>query len=42
MDEIKAEWLERLTANAEIATVLRSIPAFADTVESEGQQMKQS
>ncbi len=36
-----AEWLERLTANAEVATVLGSIPASFDTVESEGRQMKQ-
>jgi hypothetical protein len=37
-----AEWLERLTANAKVATVLiRShFPAF-DTVESEGRQMMQ-
>ena len=27
--------------NAEVATVLRSIPASSDTVESEGRQMKQ-
>jgi hypothetical protein len=33
-----AEWLERLAANA---TVLGSIPASSDTVESEGRQMKQ-
>ncbi len=33
-----AEWLELLTANAEVATVLGSIPASSDTVESEGQQ----
>jgi hypothetical protein len=31
----------RLTANAVIATVLGSIPASSDTVESEGRQMKQ-
>jgi hypothetical protein len=31
----------RLTANAEVATVLGSIPASTDTVESEGWQMKQ-
>ncbi len=31
-----AEWLERLTANAEVAIVLDSIPASSDTVESEG------
>ncbi len=37
-----ALWLERLTANAEVATVLGSIPASSsDTVESEGRQMKQ-
>jgi hypothetical protein len=36
-----AEWLERLTANSEVATVLGSIPASSDTVESEGRQMKQ-
>jgi hypothetical protein len=34
-------WLERLTANAKVATVLGSIPASSDTVESEGRQMKQ-
>jgi hypothetical protein len=28
--------IERLTANAEVATVLGSIPASADTAESEG------
>ncbi len=36
-----AEWLELLTANAIVATVLGSIPASSDTVESEGRQMKQ-
>ncbi len=36
-----AKWLERLTANAEVATVLASIPASSDTVKSEGRQMKQ-
>ncbi len=38
-----AKWLERLTANVEleVATVLGSIPASSDTVESEGPQMKQ-
>jgi len=36
-----AEWLERLTDNAVVATVLRSIPASSTTVESEGRQMKQ-
>jgi hypothetical protein len=35
-----ADWLERLTANAPVATVLGSIPASAGTVESEGRQMK--
>jgi hypothetical protein len=35
------EMLERLTANAMVATVLGSIPASSDTVESEGQKMKQ-
>ena len=38
-----AEWLdlERLTANAKVATVLGPILASSDTVESEGRQMKQ-
>jgi hypothetical protein len=36
-----AEWLERLAANAVVDTVLDSIPVSSDTVESEGQQMKQ-
>ncbi len=36
-----AQWLERLTANALVATVLGSIPASVGTVESEGRQMKQ-
>jgi hypothetical protein len=36
-----AGWLEHLTANAEVATVLDSIPASFDTGEFEGQQMKQ-
>jgi hypothetical protein len=36
-----AEWLERLTANAKVATVLGPISASSDTVESEGRQMKQ-
>ncbi len=31
---------ERLTANAKVATVLGSIPASSDTVESEGRQIK--
>jgi hypothetical protein len=33
---------ERLTVNAEVATVLGSIPASSDTVESEVRQIKQS
>jgi hypothetical protein len=33
--------LERLIANAEVATVLSSIPASSDSVESNGRQMKQ-
>ncbi len=43
MDEIYsiAEWLERLTVNAEVANVLGSIPASSDTAESERRQMKQ-
>jgi hypothetical protein len=36
-----AEWLERLAANAKFATVLGSIPASSDTVESAGRQLKQ-
>ncbi len=36
-----ADWLERLTANAAVATVMGSISASSDTVESEGRQMKQ-
>jgi hypothetical protein len=34
-------WFQRLTANAKVETVLGSIPASSDTVESEGRQMKQ-
>jgi hypothetical protein len=34
-------WLERLTANADVATVLGSTLASSDTVEFEGRQMKQ-
>ncbi len=34
--------LKRLTANAKVATVLGSIPASADTLESKGRQIKQS
>jgi hypothetical protein len=30
-----AEWLERMTANVEVATVLGSIPASSDTVKSD-------
>ncbi len=33
--------LKRLTVNAEVATVLGSIPSSFDRVESEGRQMKQ-
>jgi hypothetical protein len=36
-----AVWLERLTANSLITTVLRSIPASLNAVESEGRQMTQ-
>ena len=36
----RLEWLERLAANAEVATVLGSIPASSDTVESEGWLIK--
>ncbi len=36
-----AEWLERLTAKAGVATVLGPIPASSDLAESEGPQMKQ-
>jgi hypothetical protein len=36
-----AEWLERLIANAVVTTVLGSIPASSETVESEGRHMKQ-
>jgi hypothetical protein len=36
-----AEWLELLTANVNVATVLGSIPAASDFAESEGRQMKQ-
>ncbi len=36
-----AEWLERPIVNAEVITVLGSIPASSDTVESEGRQIKQ-
>ncbi len=32
---------QRMKANAEVATVLGSIPSSSDTVESEGRQMKQ-
>jgi hypothetical protein len=34
-----SEWLERLTANSEVATVLGSIHASSDTVECEVRQM---
>jgi hypothetical protein len=36
-----SQWLERLAANAVVATVLGSIPASSDSVESEGRQMEQ-
>ncbi len=36
-----AEWLERLTAKAKVATILGSIPSSSDTVESKGRQTKQ-
>ncbi len=35
------EILELLNNNVEIAKVMGSIPAYSDTVESEGRQMKQ-
>jgi hypothetical protein len=38
---LNRERLERLIANAKVATVLGSIPASSDTVDSEGRQMKQ-
>jgi hypothetical protein len=34
-------WLECLTANAKVATVLGSIAASSDTVKTAGRQMKQ-
>jgi hypothetical protein len=37
-----ATWLERLTASAKVATVLGSILASSDTVESAGQHMKEA
>jgi hypothetical protein len=36
-----AEWLEHLAVSAKIATILGSISASSDTVESEGRHMKQ-
>ncbi len=36
-----AKWLERLKTNAEVATVLGSIPASSDTVEPMGRQFRQ-
>jgi hypothetical protein len=36
-----ATWLERLTFNVKVSTVLGLIPASSDTVESEGRQIKQ-
>jgi hypothetical protein len=42
---MRSSWVvrasERLSANAKFATVLGSIPAPSNTVESEGQQMNQ-
>jgi hypothetical protein len=35
VDEV-SKWLERLAVNAKVATVLGSIPASSDTLESEG------
>jgi hypothetical protein len=35
------EWLKRLSASFKVGTVLGSIPAFSDAIESEGRQMKQ-
>jgi hypothetical protein len=35
------EWLDLLTANAKVATVLGLIPASSDRVADEGRQMKQ-
>jgi hypothetical protein len=35
-----AEWLEGLTVNAKVATLLGSIPASSDTVEYDGRHMK--
>ncbi len=35
------EWIERLAVNAEVATILGSIPAISDTVKSEGLQVNQ-
>jgi hypothetical protein len=37
----QTEWIERLTANVKVATVLDSIPESSDTVESEERQMNQ-
>jgi hypothetical protein len=34
-------WLERLAVKAKRATIMGSIPSSSDTVETEGQQMKQ-
>jgi hypothetical protein len=38
---MRSEWLESLTANAVVATVLGSIPASSDIVESEVRKMNQ-
>jgi hypothetical protein len=35
------EWLQRVTANAKVATVLSWIPSSSVTVGSEGRHMKQ-
>ncbi len=41
IDRLRQPILERLTAYVEVATVLGSILASSDTVESEWRQMKQ-
>ncbi len=40
LGNILVQWLVRLTAKAKVATVLGSIPASSDTVDSEGRQIK--
>jgi hypothetical protein len=43
LDESSRVWLlERLSANAKVATAVDTILASSDTEESEGRQMKQS